>query len=216
MINSFKWWEYDIRPYLHKNWDKEIFEYAKKNAKKIKLFPKDSVTSRESKEITSLDTLLVDGNQIRSDLPWLFKLYENTFLEYAEECFKEKVFLAKNDIYALNLNIQQGKDMRYECHIDSNPIQGVFYVTSHNNGGELIVSENSEATGINEIDKNCLKIYPKAGYLYLFPGQLFPHYVRPLKNEDEIRISMPMNFYTESYSEDSRPSDLNQHLFKNN
>lgn len=216
MQNKFHWWEFDINSFLPKNWDLEITKYVNKNAKKIKLNPTNSITSRESIEIKNLDSLIVDGNQIREDFPWLFNLYESLFLQYAEKTFNTKVLLSKNDIYALNFNIQKGLKMRYECHIDSNPIQGVFYITTHKKGmgGELIVSENSEAIGVNEINKDCKIIYPKSGYLYLFPGQLFPHYVKPLNDKNSIRIAMPMNFYTINNSEDERPKDLNKHLFK--
>jgi len=201
--------------YLHSGWDLEILEYVKKNANDIKIVPTDSITSRESKDVKSLPTLIVDGNQIRESFPWLFDLYETTIVEYAKKSFKQDVFIASQDLYALNFNVQKGKKMRYECHIDSNPIQGVLYITTHKqgDGGELIVSENSNAIGIKEIDINCKIIYPKSGFLYLFPGEHFPHYVRPLTNDNDIRIVMAMNFYTNKNPELNRPKDLNNHLF---
>ena len=213
MYHTFKIYEFDMNPFLHDGWDLEIIEYVKKNANDIKIVPTDSITSRESEDVKSISTLIVDGNQIRENFPWLFDLYQTKILEYAIEFFNQEVFIASTDLYALNFNVQKGTKMRYECHIDSNPIQGVLYVTEHKKGGELIVSENSKAIGTQEIDENCKVISPKKGFLYLFSGEFFPHYVRTLI-DDELRVSIPMNFYTKDNPESNRPKDLNYHLFK--
>lgn len=215
MRHTFTSYEFDMNPYLPDGWDLEILEYVKKNANDIKIVPTDSITSRESEDVKSIPTLIVDGNQIREHFPYLFDLYETTILNYAIKSFNTEVFISSTDLYALNFNVQKGTKMRYECHIDSNPIQGVLYVTTHKKGegGELVVSEDSEAIGIKEIDKNCKIIYPKSGFLYLFPGEHFPHYVRPLTNANGIRIVMAMNFYTKKNPEINRPKDLNNHLF---
>ena len=46
--------------------------------------------------------------------------------------------------------------MRYECHVDSNPIEGLLYLTEHPEGnrGELVVSLGYSAKGPDEIRNN--------------------------------------------------------------
>lgn len=106
--------------------------------------------------------------------------------------------------------------MRYECHVDSNPVQGLLYVTTHKNGegGELVVSNDESALGVNGILEDCQKIFPCSGDLVIFDARKNPHYVEPLKASDGIRIAATMNFYTIDAPEQMRPTDLNKHLFK--
>jgi hypothetical protein len=56
-------------------------------------------------------------------------------------------------------------------------------------------------------------IRPHAGHLIVFDGRQYPHYVRPLTSETDVRITVVMNFYTESCPESTRPQELNRHLF---
>lgn len=216
MKYKFNYFEFDVSNELPKQWDKDILEYVYANAGTVKIVPTDSITSRESLDVTEVPTLVIDGKEIRENFPWLYDLYEDVFLEYAKESFEsDNIFTSEEDLYALNFNIQKGSNMRYECHVDSNPIQGVLYVTTHQkgSGGELVISENSKSIGVEEIDMDAIEIYPKKGSLYLFPGCHYPHYVRPLNEENGIRVSITMNFYTEENPEKNRPKDLNMHLF---
>ena len=213
-VKKFQWHEFDLSKYLSKKVCNEIIEYSINNAIHKILSP-CSVTSREDKDIREISTYTVDGESIRRDIPYLFELYNGIIYEHAKTLVVEQVLLAKKDVYAINLNVQNGKNMRYECHVDSNPLQGVLNITSHNkgSGGELVVSHNPDAIGVNEIDKNCEIIYPKAGKLLLFDATENPHYVRHLKNNNDVRVSMTMNFYTPNSPESARPIDLNNHLF---
>ena len=44
-------------------------------------------------------------------------------------------------------------------------------------------------------------------------GRSYPHYVRPLADDADIRIVAAMNYYTDSYPESTRPRELNRHLY---
>jgi hypothetical protein len=156
----------------------------------------------------------VGGLAIRRSLPWLYDLYRGLFLELACSCFGESVMIAKDDRYAINLNIQQGIKMRYECHVDSNPVEGLLYVTSHlpGDGGELVVSNVSAAVGPAEIDQNCTRILPTRGDLIFFDARQHPHYVTALTSPGACRVAVAMNYYTPSCTEEDRPTDLNKHL----
>ncbi len=161
-----------------------------------------------------LNIQIVGGRIIRQALPWLYDLYRGLFRDLAANCFDEEVLIAKDDRYAINMNIQQGPEMRYECHVDSNPIEGLLYVTTHfeGEGGELIVSNRSNARGPAQIQEDCVRIYPKKGELLFFDARRYPHYVAPLSYPSAHRIAVAMNYYTPSCTEEMRPADLNKHL----
>jgi 2OG-Fe(II) oxygenase superfamily len=105
--------------------------------------------------------------------------------------------------------------MRYECHVDSNPLEGLLYVTDHppGTGGELVVSNRGDVPTAEEVDRDATLIYPVAGHLVFFNGSCHSHYVRPLIAEDGVRVVAAMNYYTPSLPESARPPDLNRHLF---
>jgi hypothetical protein len=193
----------------------DILNFAKREEEYI-LLVSDSITSRELTKNEEILTLIVNGKKIKENLPWLYDLYRGTFYEIAKKSTKLNLVVAKNPLYAINFNIQRGIDMRYECHVDSNPVQGLLYVTSHKEGegGELVVSNVDGVFGIDDIKKDCTIIYPTSGDLVFFDARKHPHYVEPLKEESHFRIAVTMNFYTDESPETQRPKDLNEHLFK--
>jgi hypothetical protein len=115
--------------------------------------------------------------------------------------------------FAVALNVQTGPD-RYECHVDTNPIEGLLYVTTHREGegGELVVSNRGEAQSVEEVDADSTIVEPKAGYLLFFDGRHHSHYVASLKDPTAVRIVVAMNYYVPSWPEEKRPTDLNKHL----
>jgi 2OG-Fe(II) oxygenase superfamily len=214
MHEMFSHKSFNATSILPKGWKQNISEFALNNAKSRILTP-NSITSRESETIKSLEVMTVGGITIKNELAWLYELYKTKFYSLAKRCTKEELFLASDPRYAININLQKGNLRRYECHIDSNPLEGLLYVTSHNqgDGGELIVANNKDALGTEEIKKDCQSIFPKAGNLIFFDARKFPHYVAPLKSKEAFRVVVAMNFYTPSCPESSRPKDLNKHLF---
>jgi len=105
--------------------------------------------------------------------------------------------------------------MRFECHVDSNPLTGLLFCTDHlpGAGGELVFGHDPSAADVGAIEQDCSVIRPHAGHLIFFDGRRHPHYARPLTSESEVRIAAVMNFYTESCPESTRPAELNHHLF---
>ncbi|MGW5744580.1 2OG-Fe(II) oxygenase [Amycolatopsis sp. NPDC003861] len=157
----------------------------------------------------------VGGESLRQLTPWLFALYEGEFLSLAGRVTSEPVSVATRDKIAVNLNIQHGKSMRYEAHVDSNPVEGLLYVTDHpiGSGGELVVAQRADAVGVAEIDEISAVIHPVAGHLIFFDARQHAHYVRSLTRAEDSRIVVAMNFYTPSCPESARPADLDEHLF---
>ncbi len=211
--SMFLWHSFDARSLLPVNWASTVVQFALANATQRLIAP-TSVTSREGEEIDSLITLTVGGQTVRQGLPWLFDLYETAFKDLAQRCTSEPLFVASDDRYGVNLNVQRGSEMRYEAHVDSNPVEGLLYATSHpeGTGGELVVSNNINTFGISTIDNNCSRIYPAAGHLVFFDARKHAHYVAPLRATDAIRVVVAMNFYAPSCPESARPADLNRHL----
>jgi len=146
---------------------------------------------------------------------WLTTLYENEFRTLAQEQTIEPVAVARTQRITVNLNVQRGTSMSYECHVDSNPIEGLLYVTTHTpgDGGELAVSRFGRAHSRQEVDMDSCNIYPMAGHLVFLDARDYPHYVRALAAPNAVRVVAAMNYYTPSCPEEARPIDLDGHLF---
>ncbi len=212
--SRFSWRTFDVEDLLPRSWREELLELAQQQATHRTLRPR-SVTSREGDRDLALPVITVGGRVLREHVPWLASLYEGFFREFAATCSSEPVRTAVDDRYGINLNVQRGRTMRYECHVDSNPVEGLLYVTDHprSEGGELVVANHPGATSVEEVDRDCSVLHPVAGRLVFFDARQFAHYVRPLRDDGAVRAVVAMNFYTPSSPESSRPADLNDHLF---
>lgn len=211
---TFAWSTFDVRSLLPANWQSDILDVAGSAAKARVLRP-TSTTSRESDPYLRLPTLTVGGEDVRRLLPWLASLYEGAFCELAQGCARLPVRTAHDPRYGAVINVKRGTRMRYECHVDSNPLEGLLYVTTHppSSGGELVVSNRGDVPSCEAVDADCSIIHPVAGHLVFFDASAHSHYVRPLIDAGDTRVVVAMNFYTPALPEDSRPADLNRHLF---
>lgn len=210
----FVWHSYDVRSLLPTGWDQELLRVSREHATLRTLRP-TSVTSRESVSVTEVPVLTVGGSLLITLCPWIDRLYETTFRDLGQRLYSEPLVCARDPRIRVNLNVQRGRAMRYECHVDSNPVEALLYVTGHppGGGGELVVANREDACGVEEIDTDASLVYPASGQLVFFDARRHPHYVRPLKNDSGERVVVAMNFYTPSQPEESRPADLNMHLF---
>jgi len=132
MIDRFSWRSYDLRTFLPQGWQEQILSLADTAVQKT-LRPL-SVTSREGDQDARIQVMTVNGQAIRQEIPWLYDLYHGLFKDLASLGVLEPVMTAQNDVYGAVLNVQRGQSMRYECHVDSNPIEGLLYVTDHPKG----------------------------------------------------------------------------------
>lgn len=179
-------------------------------------FPRTPILSREAADVHHIPRGRVHADDVRRNLPWLYRLYREYFLELAQAIWAEPVVAAHDDRYGIVLNVQRGRAMRFECHVDSNPLTGLLFCTDHpaEAGGELVFAHDPAASDIGAVDRDCSVIRPHAGHVIFFDGRLYPHYARPLSAESGLRIVAVMNFYTESCPESTRPPELNRHLFR--
>jgi 2OG-Fe(II) oxygenase superfamily len=214
MPSRFRWTTFDLNDWLPPGWQQDVAAAAE--AAEIRAFPRTPVISRESQEVQQITRGRVHAGQVRYHLPWLFKAYRNELLELAGEVSAEPVSAAQDDRYGVVLNVQRGGGMRFECHVDSNPLTGLLFCTDHQAGGELLIASDTEALGVAGVDRNCSVIRPHAGHLIFFDARQHPHYAPTLTADSETRIVAVMNFYTESCPESTRPRELNRHLYGDN
>jgi hypothetical protein len=176
-------------------------------------FPRTPALSREGPEVPHIARGRVHAHQVRERLPWLYQAYRGDFLELAREASGERVAAAHDERYGVVLNVQRGTGMRFECHVDSNPLTGLLFCTEHPAGGELVIGHDAKAADLAAVERDCSVIRPHAGHLIYFDGRDYPHYARELTTGASTRIVAVMNFYTESCPEATRPPELNRHLY---
>jgi hypothetical protein len=214
MLPAFQWTTFDLANQLAGDW--QAIGAAAATAQ-FDSFPRTPVLSWEARDVAHIYRGRVRAEQVRERLPWLYELYRGGFLELANEACAEDVTPASDDRYGLVLNVQRGTEMRFECHIDSNPLTGLLFCTDHpaGAGGELVFGRDPSADGLAAIDRDCSVIRSHLGYLIFFDGRYHPHYTRPLTSTTDMRVVAVMNYYTKSCPESTRPKELNRHLFGN-
>jgi hypothetical protein len=212
MPARFRWITFDVSDLLPQHWQQEVFAVAIEA--EFRDFPRTPVLTREAAEVTAIPRGRAHAPQVRSQLPWLYELYRTQFLKLINEVWPEPVITAADNRYGVVLNVQRGTEMRFEAHVDSNPVSGVLFCTDHpEGGGELCVARDPAASGVASIERDCIVIRPRAGHLVFFDGRDHPHYARPLTAGSGLRVLAVMNFYTESFPESTRPRVLNHHLY---
>jgi hypothetical protein len=213
MPSGFRWTTFDLTSVLSGDWQQEIAAAA--SEADVREFPRTPILSRESQDVRHIFRGRVHAAQVRQNLPWLYRLYRGHFRDLAQHTCAETVMAARDDRYGIVLNVQRGTEMRFECHIDSNPLTGLLFCTDHlpGAGGELVFAHDPAAADIDAIERECSVIRPHAGHLIFFDGRAHPHYARALASPSDVRIVAVMNFYTESFPESTRPRELNHHLF---
>jgi 2OG-Fe(II) oxygenase superfamily len=208
---TFCWKTFDVTSHLPAGWQEDIALVA--TEADFRDFPRTPVLSREAEGVQHVTRGRVHADKVQQCLPWLYKLYRSDFLDLAVQAWGEPINAAFDDRYGVVLNVQRGRTMRFECHVDSNPVTGLLFFSDHHAGGELVVGHDSRAFGIEAVEKDCTAIQPQAGQLIFFDGKTYPHYARPVLAESDVRVVAVMNFYTESCPESTRPPELNRHLW---
>jgi len=204
-------------PFLPRGWSEELGSVADKFARHRILRPR-SVTSREHSVDLKLPTRTVDGLTLKREVPWLDEFYQGYFRSLGQRVVDELLVTARDTRIGINLNLQEGSETRYECHVDTNPLEGLLYVTDHpqGSGGELLVSQRAGARSVADVETCPAIIRPQRGMLVFFDARQYAHYVRPLVSGADAparRIVVAMNYYTQSCPESRRPPDLTPHLF---
>jgi hypothetical protein len=213
MPQEFRWMTFDLSNRLYGDWQHETTALAADAD--FREFTRTPILSREAEQVLHIPRGRVHADQVRRGVPRLYSLYPHLFLDLAQQVCPERVVAAVDDRYGIVLNVQRGTRMRFECHVDSNPLTGLLFCTDHpiGAGGELVFGNDPAASDVTTVERDCSVIRPHAGHLIFFDGRQHPHYSRPLTSESDLRIVAVMNFYTESCPESTRPEALNRHLF---
>jgi hypothetical protein len=213
MWRDFHWTTFHVTSRLPGGWQSDIKALAADAD--IRDFPRTPGLTREAAPVESVSRGRVHADRVRRDLPWLYQRYRTDFLHLATKISGEPVAPASDDRYGVVLNVQRGRSMRFECHVDSNPLTGLLFCTDHpaGSGGELVFGHDRDAVGLEVVERNCSVIRPHAGHLIFFDGRRYPHYARALLSESDVRVVAVMNFYTASVPESTRPQELNHHLY---
>ena len=142
MLPTFQWTTFDVTGMLPPNWRQDVLNVAA-NAE-FREFPRTPIISREAAEVQSVRRGRVHADQVARELPWLRRLYRSDFRELAERAIGDAVAAAGDERYGAVLNVQRGTEMRFECHVDLNPLTGLLFCTDHDlaAGGELVFSHN--------------------------------------------------------------------------
>ena len=216
MLPAFRWTTFDVTGMLPPHWRQDVLKTAARAD--VRDFPVTPVISREAAGVRCIPRGRVHADQVAYGLPWLREFYRSDFRELAERVAGGPVAAARDERYGAVLNVQRGKRMRFECHVDSNPLTGLLFCTDHDlgAGGELVFGHVREASGRHDIDRSCSVIRSQSGHLIFFDGRHQPHYVRPLTSDDAVRVVAVMNYYTRSFPESTRPAELNRHLYGDN
>lgn len=213
MLDMFGWATFDVTWVLPEGWQDGVMRAA--DEAEVRPFGRTPVISREADDVQQVVRGRVHADKVASGLPWLRELYRTTFRELGEQATGLMVYAAADERYGTVLNVQRGRGMRFECHVDSNPLTGLLYCTDHGPGagGELVFGHDKMARSVAGIEQSCSVLRPQAGHLIFFDGRERPHYVRALKADDDLRVVAVMNYYTDECPESTRPPELNQYLY---
>ena len=210
---KFHWTEFDVTSWLPEDWQHDVSTAIA--LADCRDFPRTPVLTREARDVAHISRGRVHASQVRQSLPWLYQFYREGFLRLAASTCAEPVRPAADGRYGVVLNVQRGTGMRFECHIDSNPITGLLFLTEHvtGAGGELVFGNDPDASSVEAVERDCVVLRPQKGRLIFFEGREHPHYARALRSESDVRVVAVMNYYTESWPESTRPRELNRHLY---
>ena len=213
MLDMFGWATFDVTWILPDGWQHDASRSA--DEAEVRPFGRTPVISREADDVQQVVRGRVHADQVVSGLPWLRELYRAAFRELGEQATGRKVYTASDERYGTVLNVQRGPRMRFECHVDSNPLTGLLFCTDHGPGagGELVFAHDEMASSLADVERSCSALRPHAGHLIFFDGRQHPHYVRPLRADDDIRVVAVMNYYTDECPESTRPPELDRYLF---
>lgn len=213
MLDTFGWTTFDVTWILPDGWQRDAMHSADKA--EVRPFGRTPLISREADDVQQVVRGRVHADQVASEMPWLRELYRTAFRELGEQATGRKVHAAADERYGTVLNVQRGPRMRFECHVDSNPLTGLLFCTDHGPGagGELVFGHDKTARSLADIEWSCSVLRPQAGHLIFFDGRERPHYVRPLRAADGVRVVAVMNYYTDEYLESTRPPELNRYLY---
>ncbi len=208
LIDSIPAFATDVRDLLPPDWQDQISSCSTR-ASKWQLLDGASVTSREAefRDAAPPRVGVVTGDVIATELPWLDALYREQFLKLVNTVGEGSYEVSADVRAGVNINTTP-TGARYEWHVDSNPITGLLFATSHapEDGGQLIFRPDPVARPSESWE---LQVSPSAGTLLVFDARQAAHVVTQVRTG--LRLSVPMNYYF--VGRQDRPEDLDGYLY---
>lgn len=185
-------------------WQEQIVKFTRREAIEVTT-DQPSSTTVTTKVHIPLRYRVVTGDVVARGLPWLHHLYHTDFVRLAQVAARRSICPAVDRHSGININLMLGRGSTYEWHVDSNPLTGLLFGTSHapGEGGELRF----------DLDGLEVSIHPRAGDLLFFDARSTPHVVMPLEDINGVRVSVPMNYYFVDEPHE-RPGDLDAHIYR--
>ena len=186
---------------LPDGWVEDVMGVVRSNARHAEL--RGGVDSSLEPAGTVIEYDLVDGAAVRTRLQWLDALYRGQFRTLASEVFGEELLVSDQVTNGVNVNVLTHRGSRYELHVDTNPLTGLLFITTHHDsdGGKLVFHGEYDSCHVS----------PVTGHLLLFDARRAPHEVERLLT-DGVRISVPMNYFT-AEALAARDADLDNYLY---
>ena len=191
----------DVRRMLPSDWAGQV-EAVSDTAARWAVLRGGTSTSLEDVD-TVINYRLLTGDDIAEHLPWLIDLYQKQFLEIAQQFSGCDLVVDESITSAVNINILPPDERGYEWHVDSNPVTGVLFLSSH-------VHDEGGCLELRTADDHLLSIEPLAGTFAVFDARRCPHRVSTPK--EGLRISAPMNYFVPEEGR-QRPADLDNALY---
>ncbi|MBY8858787.1 2OG-Fe(II) oxygenase [Nocardia sp. CA2R105] len=191
----------DVLDLLPADWRAQVDRVCRDRARPAELHGGTS-TSLEPVG-TVIGYRLLTGGNIAEYLPWMHELYRTSFRRIAERVSGLNLETDSSVTSAVNINVLDPGGQGYEWHIDSNPVTGLLFLSSHPDG-------EGGSLELRLSDDNLFSIPPRAGTLLVFDARRCPHRVSP--PTQAVRISAPMNYFV-SGEPRYRPGDLDTALY---
>jgi hypothetical protein len=209
LTNAIPAFSFDVTPLLPPRWQEQIRQCSAQHSH-WRVLDGISVTSREAqfRDTAAPKVGVVSGDVIAKELLWLNGLYRKDFLTLANSIGATEYEVCSDRRAGVNINATP-RDARYEWHVDSNPLTGLLFVTSHDpsEGGQLVFRPDPVSRPDEDWE---LRVSPYAGTLLLFDARESAHVVTRL--HADLRLSVPMNYYIAGHHE--RPEDLDGYLYE--
>jgi hypothetical protein len=137
---------------------------------------------------------VIDGLMVKRHLPDLIATYEA--LKYLVAAVTLQDVTTSTHKYArsaVNVKVYRGPDSQQGSHFDTNPITGLLYLTTNQEGATCCEITRAHP-GEDRRTKITRRVLPVAGSLLIMQGRRVWHCAEPMTTE--TKIVCPLNYYT--------------------
>ena len=127
MLPTLGWTTYDVSEMFPPHWRQDVQKTA--IDADFRDFPRTPVISREAVGVERISRGRVHADQVKCELPWLYKFYRSSFLELAQHVAVDSALKAAGDErYEIVLNVQQGPMMRLNATLIQTRLRRCYFL----------------------------------------------------------------------------------------